>query len=163
MQLNPTVAASEPSFQSALSHTELVKCQSGFGYFSYTYKEGQGVKVYTFGLVVLSCFPSSRKFSGSAVFTHGLAWGTLNPLYIRHVRITLPKPLSLFFCICHSFQFCPSVCLPFYLSPSRSTCSALVSESLKSTAETFLWHTQQKLLDWQDEAKLTQKLCMQCM
>lgn len=84
--------------------------------------EGQAVKVYTVGLVVLSCFPSSREFSSPAIFTRGLAWGSLNPLHDTHTHTHTesiymhfsPSP-SLYFCLSLGFL---SVCLCLLLSLS---------------------------------------------
>lgn len=129
--------------------------------------EGQAVKVYTVGLVVLSCFPSSREFSSPAIFTRGLAWGSLNPLHDTHththweyIHALLSLSISLFLSVTW-FSLCLSVSSSLsQLLSSPVQCS--VSESLKSIPDHFLWHTQQKpvcqLLHWQDEAKLPQKV-----
>lgn len=85
------------------------------------------------GLLFCLVSMSSREFSSPAVFTHGLAWGTLNPLHDAHTHshyIYAVLSLSVSF-------FCRSLCLCFLLSLSLSFFLPLFSVELVNPSSLY--------------------------
>lgn len=118
------------------------------------------LKVYSFGFVVL--FPQQREVLRLCHLTRGFARGTFSPP-LHHVHththpFLFPLLLESLLCLC--------VCLFFFALSVSSTVQCSVRESLWSTPDHFLWHTQQRpvcqLPHWQDEAMLAKKLCRVC-